>query len=30
LIDSFHIKVIWGAGEAVTPDMYTANGDVQE
>ncbi|KAH9987051.1 glycoside hydrolase family 13 protein [Russula vinacea] len=23
-------EVIWGAGEAVTPDMYTANGDVQE
>ncbi|KAI0246821.1 glycoside hydrolase [Lactifluus subvellereus] len=23
-------EVIWGAGGAVTPDMYTGNGDVQE
>ncbi|KAI0275828.1 glycoside hydrolase [Russula aff. rugulosa BPL654] len=23
-------EVIWGAGEAVTPDMYTGNGEVQE
>ncbi|KAN0114196.1 Glycoside hydrolase superfamily [Russula decolorans] len=23
-------EVIWGAGEAVTPDMYTRNGEVQE